>query len=272
MDMFKGSVKTLEKSKTKDNNSSVNRKKFIYATIILICIYIVFVLIMLYNEYVNNKVINISTIDVINKKNQTELSPLNDFYVVKNIPKDDTIIKGAMYFPSTKDETLNKYIQINVDKYISQFYKLIEGKDLKTNQYNLDVFFDTYIGDNSKYISFVFYISMDTGWVHPNSYIWSVIYDVKNKEIIDIDNLVKKYPSFLVNISEYSYGVLFKNEKIKDNGAVDILKNGTKPTKQNFRNLAIDKDKLIVFFEKYQVAPYVLGEFKVEILIKEILK
>lgn len=270
MNIFKKMLNSnrVIKKENKKNDNGIGKASFIYAFLILVIIYIVFVLILLFNAKEKGGAINVSNMANDSKMNTTS----NDFYVVKNIPRDDKLVHGSIFIPNTKDERLNKYIEINIDKYISDFCKLTKGKDLKLYEYTFDIFFNTYEGENGKYIAFVFYISMDTGLAHPNSYIWSVVYDIKKKEIINIESLVKKYSNFLVNISEFSYNILSQDAKIKSSGAIDMLKKGTRPTKENFRNFVIDKDKLIIFFEKYQVAPYVLGEFKVEIPVKDILK
>ncbi len=267
MNMFKDSS---VKGKIFKGNSSI--VIIIYAIIILILIYSIFV--FLYNMCNRSAVINVSNMIGSNKTNQTQLSPVSDFYKLKLLSEGqgDINVKSSIYIPDTRDEKLNKYIEINIDKYIADFNNLTKGKELSKYSYVLDIFFDTYLGENGKYISFVFHIFMDTGGAHPNTYIWSAVYDTKKKEIVNIDSITEKYKNFLVNISEYSYKVLAEDKNIKSYGTYDMLKEGTRPTKDNFRNFAIDKNNLVIFFEKYQVAPYVLGEFKVEIPMKDILK
>lgn len=255
--------KVVYKLNKKHIDSSINNKGFICAIIILIIIYIMFV--FLYKEGQKYKSVNVSNMGV-------QANPLSDFYTLKELKREDTNLKCSIYIPNTRDEKLNKYIQINIEEYILNLHNLIKNKNLEGYKSTLDISFDTYIGVEEKYISFVFHIFVDNGGAHPNIYIWSVIYDIKGKEIINIDSISQKYPNFLVDISEYSYNELLKNKEIKESKAYDILKEGTAPTRDNFRNLAIDKNNLIIFFEKYQVAPYVLGEFKLEIPMKNIMK
>lgn len=257
----------IYKTNERTNTSSIGKKRVIYAIIILLLIYMVFV--FMYNINKKNSTIDVSNMGGSNRTSKEQSPSVNDFYTVEKLSRPDNSRGGSIYIPKAKDENLNKYIEINIDEYVYEFEKNMEGKDQK---YTLDIFFDTYMGENGGYISFVFHILMDRGEAHPNSYMWTVVYDIKKKEIVNIDNLAGEHSNFIVNISEYTYKALSQNTDIKEYGVYDMLKEGTKPIKENFRNFAIDKNNLVIFFEKYQVAPYVLGEFKVEVPIKDILK
>ena len=66
-------------------------------------------------------------------------------------------------------------------------------------------------------------------------------------------------------MSKYAYTNLSKNDKIKEVNMPYMLTNGTKPIKANFKSFVFTKDGIIVFFEKYQIAPYSYGEFWITI-------
>ncbi len=44
---------------------------------------------------------------------------------------------------------------------------------------------------------------------------------------------------------------------------VEMIEAGTKPTNENFKNFVFNDDMVLLYFEKYQVAPGVAGEQKV---------
>ena len=39
-----------------------------------------------------------------------------------------------------------------------------------------------------------------------------------------------------------------------------MLKDGTAPTIDNFKNIVFSNNGLIIYFERYQIAPYYFGE------------
>ena len=49
-----------------------------------------------------------------------------------------------------------------------------------------------------------------------------------------------------------------------------MLKDGTKPLATSFGNFAFSKNGMIIFFNRYQVAPYVAGTFKVNISYEQL--
>ena len=51
-------------------------------------------------------------------------------------------------------------------------------------------------------------------------------------------------------------------------GALQMLEEGTRANKYNFMDIAFKGNDILVIFEKYQVAPYVLGRFEVEVPIE----
>lgn len=189
---------------------------------------------------------------------------------VKNVESitDTAIIKG--YVPYTKYEKLNIRIDEIVKKYISEFKDTINGyKPLADDvKFTLEFSFDTY--EYNEYITYVIRLFADTGGAHPNTYITTVTYNTKTNELVTIETLNKDYPELIKKLSELSYNKLKENEIIKQINSEDMLKDGTKPTLENFRNFAFTKEGMRIFFEKYQVAPYVAGEFEILIPYEEL--
>ena len=62
------------------------------------------------------------------------------------------------------------------------------------------------------------------------------------------------------------------NENIKEYSSEEMLKKGTKPNLDNFRNFVFDKNDIVIFFNQYDVAPYVAGSFIVRVPYSKIEK
>ena len=188
-----------------------------------------------------------------------------DDYVVQRINEKYRNSNIEVYYPVTKYEVLNKEINSIIDGKINKFIS-----DIKDDvEYSLFINFDMYKYENN-HISFLFHVLIDYAGAHPNTYMFTVNYSIKEKSIINIDTLIQKYNNILNLMSKYSYNSLLNNDKIKEINMINMLESGTKPTKENFDNFVFSKNGLIVFFEKYQIAPYAYGEFWITIPYEEL--
>ncbi|MEG2348820.1 MAG: DUF3298 domain-containing protein [Clostridia bacterium] len=163
-----------------------------------------------------------------------------------------------VFYPETKYEQLNKIIKDKIDTYISDFKKEANENIVKST---LIIKFDSY--EYKEYVSYLFRNVVDFGGAHPNTYSSSVNFDTKKLKEITIKDLIQKNKKFLLFLSEFAFDNL-KNVKdmIKGNDFT-MLKDGTLPKQENFQNFVFDKDGIKFFFDRYQVAPYYLGEFNV---------
>lgn len=174
--------------------------------------------------------------------------------------------KITVYYPKTDYSKLNNVINDKIYGYIKEFKEDVNSSDYPINQYySLIILYDSYEYDN--YISYIFRIEDYTGGAHPNHRIYTVVYDIKNNEIITIDDLINKNQNILNIFSENSREILKNNNRITSS---TMLYEGTKPKTENFHNFVFSKDGIILFFQHYQVAPYSQGEFNVVINYKKI--
>lgn len=174
--------------------------------------------------------------------------------------------KIIVYYPKTDYSKLNNVINDKIYGYIKEFKEDVNSSDYPINQYySLIILYDSYEYDN--YISYIFRIEDYTGGAHPNHRIYTVVYDIKNNEIITINNLININQNILNIFSENSREVLKNNNRIT---SLTMLYEGTKPKTENFQNFVFSKDGIILFFQHYQVAPYSQGEFNVVINYKKI--
>lgn len=187
-----------------------------------------------------------------------------DDYVLQRINEKYENSNIEVYYPITKYELLNKEVKNIIDVKIAKF-----KENVKDNvEYSLFINFD--MNKYNNYISFVFHVLEDYAGAHPNIYIFTINYDIKNNCIINIDTLISKNNNILNLMSKYTHTNLSNNEKIKEIDMPYMLINGTKPIKTNFEDFIFIEEGITVFFEKYQIAPYTYGEFCVTIPYMEL--
>lgn len=230
--------------------------------ILVICIFCIFVFSTMLLKY-NNLIIPIDVKQVFNNEVLGNTKIKEDF-----LENEKCNIK--IYYPETEYENLNNEIlaKINLEK--ENFSKEIEclEKQELDNKFSLDITFNQYKYDS--YISFAFDVVTNLGGAHPYNYISTIIYDTKSKKVINIQDIIDKENNFLEKISEISYSYLSENSNIKEYSDLESLKDGLKPVKSNFENIIFAEDKLILYINAYQVAPYVAGNFEISIPYNEI--
>lgn len=215
--------------------------------------------------YLNAQVVEVSNINVENIAKDMKSSVNKDEYVIQKIEESNDKYEISVYYPLTKYDKLNSSIKYFIDNYINEFKGIFQNSDVNNikTKYFLNIEFNMY--KYARYVSYVFYISEYTGGAHPNSYFYTINFDKNENKIITIDDLDKQNKSLIVDLSNYTYNYLLKDQSIKDIGALDMLKSGTSPLKENFKNFAFSDKGLMIFFSRYQVAPYVAGEFVVSV-------
>ena len=163
--------------------------------------------------------------------------------------------------PNTDNYKLNKIINNEVNKYKLEFIKNAKDSKLKT-KYHLYIDYKEYKYGN--YVSYVFFIEDFIGGAHPNHRIKSIVYDILNNKVVSIDDLISYNNNIIDIISNYTRCILINNKDID----VNMMYSGTSKVSDNFSNFVLTKEGLLIFFKRYQVAPYYKGEFEVLIPYK----
>ena len=193
-------------------------------------------------------VILLSTITYLiikNKRNKYNINH-NDNNITINYPstnyyKVNTIIKEYL------DTNINNFKNITLDKAKTTYYLIINYKEY--HYQNL--------------ISYIFFSESFTGGAHPIHLIKSFIYNIDTNSFITINTLIKNNSNILKELSNYAYKTL-SNKKIFQNQVVNnMLKEGTLPTTDNFKNILFTDKGLIIYFERYQIAPYYYGDYNI---------
>ena len=181
------------------------------------------------------------------KKNKYNVS-YNDNNITINYPstnylKVNTIIKEYL------DTNINNFKNITLDKTKTTYYLIINYKEYY--YHNL--------------ISYIFFSESFTGGAHPIHLIKSFVYNIDTNSFITINTLIKSNPNILNKLSDYTYHTL-SNKKIFQNQVVNnMLKEGTLPTTDNFKNILFTDKGLIIYFERYKIAPYYYGDYNITI-------
>lgn len=194
--------------------------------------------------------------------NSISILALNEVSTEKKIVEiaSDYSYKININYPYTGYSNLNNKIDNLIKKYLNDFMKA--DKPFIDNQiYSLDITYDTY--RYKEFISYVFTVFLNTGGAHPNTIIETISYDTKNENIIDIDWLINKNNDILNILSKESRVILDKNPSLKQGNITDMTLDGTMPRKDNFSNFAFTDKGLMLFFNRYQIAPYSYGSFNI---------
>ena len=169
--------------------------------------------------------------------------------IYRNNNKEDTDIK--VKYPIYEYYKLNKVITENINYY------------LKDNIDNYYFHYKDY--EYKEYISIVLYISYFTGGAHPNYEIKTINYNKSTNKFIDIDDLINRDKDILNKLSIYSREYFSNNDMFNDKVVFDMMIDGTKSIKDNYKYFNITSDGLIIYFNRYQIAPYYYGDYSITI-------
>jgi hypothetical protein len=141
-----------------------------------------------------------------------------------------------------------------------------------------------YVQVNSKYISILIRINGFSGGAHGYENLYSYNYDVVNQKELVLKDFFPNDTNYLKTVSDFSKSNLIEqftnNVKRADfatdkewNDAIksielEMIEDGTKPLVDNFSIFTYVPGMLTIYFNQYQVAPYVYGSQKVKMAIQ----
>ncbi len=248
-------------------------KHFTIAFILVIITYILMIILSNNSKDFNKDLPVISVLESTRENKDIKKILQDELYVVQNITEKTETYEINIFYPESKSQVLNPYIKNKIDLYIKdiKYQAKSHENDAQKGKHKLDINFYVTEGENG-YISFIFVVRTDTKWFHINEYFFVINYDNKSDKLITQEVIEKQYKNLYVNLSNYTYNYLSQNEAIKKMGAIDMLKDGTKANRYNFLDIAFDGKDMLVLFEKYQIAPYVLGSFEVKVPLENLMK
>jgi hypothetical protein len=133
-----------------------------------------------------------------------------------------------------------------------------------------------YASLNKNFVSAMLRFSAFSGGAHGYTVLYPINYDVVNKKVITIKDIMANDPNYLETLStvsrEYLYAKLGEKVSQADFKTVDeynsyvkdtiysMVDDSTKPEEANFANFTFTDSEITVYFGQYQVASYADGE------------
>lgn len=226
---------------------------------------------------------------VISDSFETKVLNPNNAYVKFDV-KYPYFIKANDNFNASIENLIKKqideYMVMSQENWKARYDTQAEGENISivpNKEEDKFSFFSDFeiVQSNSTYISFVLKYGGYSGGAHGNENIISYNYKVDTSENIKLDYLFSDDPQYLKTISNISREYLKKQfattseedkknsdpEALKEyvNNMVSMIKSGTEPTEENFSVFTFTPDKIKIYFNQYQVGPYVIGMPEVEI-------
>jgi len=122
---------------------------------------------------------------------------------------------------------------------------------------------------NNTYLSLVIKIYYFSGGAHGNEEIHAFNYDIVKKKKIGIKDFFDSSQEALKKISQISaqdvMGQLQSRGWREDDNLREMVNQGTAPVFENFENFNFNSHNLVIYFQRYQVAPGAAGSLTVTI-------
>ncbi len=108
------------------------------------------------------------------------------------------------------------------------------------------------------------------GDAHPLSIFWSFNYNFRDNREIVLAQLFNPESNYLRELSRISSESL--KDQLKEYYLEESVEFGTSPEADNFSTFFLARDRLIIIFNAYSVAPYAAGSQRVEIPYDELIE
>jgi hypothetical protein len=168
-----------------------------------------------------------------------------------------------IYYPITEYSKLNETINNKINDIIDNFKEDITQKDNK-----LTINFDHY--EYEEYVSFVFNVNISSNVEHSDNYVYTLNFSTKTKNIVNIDEILKKDSSNLIKISEYIYNILSKDVDILKYSNLENIKEYLNSDKEKYNTFYFKNNAIVICFNENTIAPKVAGIFHIPIPIDKI--
>jgi hypothetical protein len=128
---------------------------------------------------------------------------------------------------------------------------------------------------NDKYLSVVITMYYFTGGAHGINEVYAFNYDVAKQKEITISDFLGNSTTSLQKLSQLAEKTVTSQLQSAgmqmDSFLTQMIKDGTKPTADNYKNFNFTADTLTIYFQQYQVAPGSAGPITIT-LSKELLE
>jgi hypothetical protein len=134
------------------------------------------------------------------------------------------------------------------------------GEQVTQVQFSLDVTWSA-AQLNDRYVSLVLHVDAFEGGANMRQDLHTFAWDIHSQKPVTLQELLDNDPSYLEHVSTYVQQVL--KSTLGDATNDEFLRDGTKPTPENFQWFTFTDQSITVYFPKYQVAPGAAGEQRV---------
>jgi len=178
---------------------------------------------------------------------------------------------GEEVFAPANNAVLDEYVIYIINNFIEMTdegaAEGMEGPFLLEINYRLEF-------TSNKFVSIMFHYYTYEGGAHPNTMNYSYNYNIEERnQILLYGGMFSDGYDFLNFLSIYCYEDIKRQyaERGVDLADVDYwIKDGTNPSEpENFENFYFTDDVFAVHFDQYEVGPYVMGPFTVNIPYEE---
>lgn len=194
--------------------------------------------------------------------------------IIESILNEDESIVYSIHYPKFSQKEIDADIKSLINKTMKKAKKKVSSIEVSSEEERsmLYINYDSYmVGENIA--SVLFYIELNAlDLANPELVIVSKHYDIDRGEILSNDDLFKG--EYIEAIANYCKQYLSEQEEYKDFIQDDILSISLDPTHENYSNLSLTSNGVLVTFSKNQIFSG-LKEFQIEIpydLMKEYLQ
>lgn len=279
-------------------SNNTHHKNHIVTRILSFIVFIVLaVLLFLFGRSVKDNIASAPAVKPI------ETGQLVNMSLVTEVPlKTESkyvTVSGAYPVFNNVDSSFNDKIRNNIaiaqaefennskENWQSRIATKSPGEKINEFPENGDLYFNVktdYIQLNTKNISILIHIEAFAGGAHGYENLYSYNYDVLNKKELFLKDFFPNDTNYLKTVSDFARSNLleqftdnikradFTNDKDWNDAIKNIdktmLEDGTKPLLDNFSIFTYVPGTLTLYFNQYQVAPYVYGSQKVKMAIQ----
>lgn len=191
----------------------------------------------------------------------------NEELKMEKLVIDEEKIGCNIYYPQTKYDVLNNQIKSDIENRVN----LIKEKSEYNSKVKMDITYDCkkVTLNKKKYITCVFYKKISQQIVHPNLELFCINYSISDNKIITIDDIIKSDNNLNILKTECE-NTLLDNDKIKKYNLEKEIKEKVKNDPNIYSTFSFNENELIIYFNEYTVAPYVVGILKVKLNINKL--
>lgn len=173
----------------------------------------------------------------------------------------------AIAYPKTGHRAIDPVLEAWAREAERHFLEIAKEADGQPAPWYLDVGYEIGRNDGAMF-AVVFAHGSYTGGAHPNSYTRTFNFLMPDGVEVELPELFT--PRGMALISDIAVAQLNKRLLAQDMGDADWIKRGAGPNGRNFRSFVLKTDALALYFDAYQVAPYVAGPQEVTIALAKL--